>query len=99
MKYSVTTSGGIYTSAVLNLSDNTIQIKLEGFKLLKNLINQLPLKFEKNKRVPEKIYINEYGVLKIKYSNAINDCELTIKMNAKKLDSISGHVHNLQKNK
>lgn len=93
----VTTSGGIYTSAVLNISDERIEITHKGFKLLKYVINHLPIKFEKNIREPEEIYINQFKELKIKYPTTINNCELSVKMNTEDLAKISGYLDNWQK--
>ena len=76
----------------MNISDERIEITHKGYTLLKNIINQLPITFEKNKRVPEEIYINQFWELKLKYSNAINNCELSMKINPGNLAKISGHL-------
>lgn len=42
------TTGGVFTNALLFISEDIIEIKYDQFKILKYLFNQLQIRFEKD---------------------------------------------------
>lgn len=90
-------TGGMFTKAVLSLTDTVIEIKHERFPILKYIFNLLPIRFETGIREPEWFYINQFNELKIKYANEMKNCEITIKMSVENLGKISGYLANWHK--